>query len=125
MEDLLEDELKMNSNKGFFGGIPLIAKILVVSVIAILIVPGAMAIFPWVKYVIMGLIVFFIYENAAQAFGEKNILTFIVTGILAYFLVYKYLFLTSAIMMAYLFLGFGLVSVFFWGTSTLSRKGKK
>jgi hypothetical protein len=109
-------------NKGFIGGLPLIIKILLVSVVVILIVPGAMVIFPWVKYVIMAIIVFFIYENSAQAFGEKNILTFIVTGILAYFLVYKYLFLTSAIMMAYLFLGFGLVSVFFWGTSTISRK---
>jgi glycogen synthase len=112
----------LDNNKGFIGALPLIVKILVISVVAILIVPGAMFIFPWVKYVIMGLIIFFIYENAAQAFGEKHILTFIVTGILAYFLVYKYLYLTSAIMMAYLFLGFGLVSVFFWGTSTISRK---
>jgi hypothetical protein len=114
----------LNEKGNLFGAIPLLMKILIVSVFAILIVPGAMAIFPWVKYIIMGLIIFFIYENAAQAFGEKNILTFIVTGILAYFLVYKYLYLTSAIMMAYLFLGFGLVSVFFWGTSTLSKKGK-
>ncbi len=114
--------IMLNKEKGFFGAVPLIAKILIVSVVAILIVPGAMAIFPWVRYIIMGIIIFFIYENASQAFGEKHILTFIVTGIFAYFLVYKYLYLTSAIMMAYLFLGFGLVSVFFWGTSTISRK---
>lgn len=110
------------NNRGFLGAIPLIVKILLISVVAILIVPGAMALFPIVRYVIMGLIVFFIYENASQAFGEKNILTFIVTGILAYFLVYKYLYLSSAIMMAYLFLGFGVMSVFFWGTSTISRQ---
>jgi hypothetical protein len=115
----------LNNKGGVFGAVPLLVKILIVSVVAILIVPGFMVIFPWVKYIIMALIVFFIYENASQAFGEKNILTFIVTGILAYFLVYKYLFLTSAIMMGYLFLGFGLVSVFFWGTSTISRKGGK
>ncbi len=112
----------VNNQKGFIGALPLIVKILIISVIAVLIVPGAMAMFPLVRYVIMGLIIFFIYENTAQAFGEKHILTFIVTGVIAYFLVYKYLYLTSAIMMAYLFLGFGLVSVFFWGTSTISRQ---
>jgi len=115
----------LNDQKGFIGALgamPLLLKILIVSVVAIMIVPTAMAIFPWVRYVIMGIIVFFIYENVAQAFGEKNILTFIVTGIIGYFLVFKYLYLASAVMMAYIFLGFGLVSVFFWGTSTLSRK---
>lgn len=112
----------LDKQRGFIGAMPLLLKILIVSVVAILIVPAAMAVFPWVRYVIMGIIVFFIYENASQAFGEKNILTFIVTGIIAYFLVFKYLYVASAIMMAYIFLGFGLVSVFFWGTSTISRK---
>lgn len=111
-----------DSNKGFLGALPLIVKILIVSVVVIAIVPSAMAFFPWVRYIIMGLIVFFIYENVAQAFGEKHILTLIITGVLTYFLVYKYLYLTSTIMMAYLFLGFGLVSVFFWGTSTVSQR---
>jgi len=104
-----------------FKGVPLLAKILIVTVLAVLIVPGAMIAFPIVKYVIMAILVFFIYENTSQAIGN-NVLTFIITGVLSYFLIYKYLYLTASLMMFYLFLGFGLVSVFFWGTSTLSRK---
>ncbi|MCK9292661.1 MAG: hypothetical protein WCY27_00520 [archaeon] len=106
---------------GVFKGVPLIAKILIVTVLAVLVVPGAMIAFPIVKYVIMAILVFFIYENTSQAIGN-NVLTFIITGVLSYFLIYKYLYLTASLMMFYLFLGFGLVSVFFWGTSTLSRK---
>jgi len=104
-----------------FKTVPMIAKIAIVTIIAVLIVPGAMAVFPIAKYVIMALLIFFIYELVLRALG-KGILTFVVTGMLAYFIVYKYLYLSASLMMFYIFLGFGLVSVFFWGTSTLSRK---
>jgi len=104
-----------------FSGFPLILKILIVILIAVLVVPGAMALSPIVKYVIMAILVFFIYENVAKALG-KGVLTIIITGVLAYFIIYKYLYLSASLMMFYIFLMFGVTSVFVWGTSTLSRK---
>ncbi|MDD3178241.1 MAG: hypothetical protein PHR26_01850 [Candidatus ainarchaeum sp.] len=115
----------MFSEKGkmlsFLGPIPMIFKIIIVIIIGVLIIPGAMVAFPVVKYLMMGIIVFFIYETIVNSIG-KGILAYILTGVLAYFLVYKYLYLTASITMLYLFLGFGLISTFIWGTSTLSRK---
>ena len=106
---------------GLFSAMPLITKIVIVIVIAVLIVPGAMALSPIVKYVIMAILVFFIYDNVAKALG-KGVLTIILTGVLSYFIIYKYLYLSASMMMFYVFLMFGVTSVFVWGTSTLSRK---
>jgi hypothetical protein len=107
---------------GMFNGMSLILKIIIVVVIAVLIIPGLMTVSPIVKYVMMAFLVFFLYEFVAKALGSNNILTFIVTGVLAYFVIYKYLYLSTSLMMMYVFLMFGLMSVFVWGTSSLSRK---
>jgi len=114
---MIGEKAQMN----LFSGFPLILKILIVILIAVLVVPGAMALSPIVKYVIMAILVFFIYENVAKALG-KGVLTIILTGVLAYFIIYKYLYLSASLMMFYIFLMFGVTSVFVWGTSTLSRK---
>jgi len=114
---MIGEKAQMN----LFSGFPLILKILIVILIAVLVVPGAMALSPIVKYVIMAILVFFIYENVAKALG-KGVLTIIITGVLAYFIIYKYLYLSASLMMFYIFLMFGVTSVFVWGTSTLSRK---
>ena len=61
---------------------------------------------PIIKYVIMAILVFFIYENVSKALG-KGVLTIIITGVLAYFIIYKYLYLSASMMMFYIFLMFG------------------
>lgn len=89
-------------------------------VMAVLVVPIVMAAFPLARYIIAFIICFFIYETVENAIGN-SVITYIITLVLIYFLVWKYIYLTSSLMMVYLFLGFGLMSVLTWGTAKLSK----
>lgn len=111
--------------KGFIFGLfkteSMIIKMLIIVVIAVLIVPSIMFVFPIARYVIAILIAFFLFELVAKALGN-NIFTYLISLVLIYFLVWKYLFLSASLMMMYLFLGAGFFSVLIWGTARFSNK---
>jgi len=110
----------MLNKKGFLGFLAssLIVKILIVTILAILVIPILMLVSPIIRWVMIVIIVFFIYDIVSKAFGN-NILTFLFTGVLLYFLVYKYLYLTTMAVIFYFILSIGLMSVFVWGTKSV------
>jgi chromate transport protein ChrA len=113
----------IKNNKGLFGFFKpqsLVIKIILVIILSVIIVPSLMAIFPIVKYVMIAVICFFIFEIVQRSFG-KNILTYLVTALILYFVVFKYLFLTTTLIIFYFFLATGVLSVFIWGTSRFSK----
>jgi hypothetical protein len=116
----------INSNKkaflfGFLRTQSLIIKIILITIAVILIVPLLMYSFPIAKYVMIIIIIFFIFDIVVRSFGN-NVLSYLVTAVLLYFLVYKYLFLTTSVLIFYFFLSAGIMSVFVWGTSKFSKK---
>lgn len=115
-------------DKGFinFWGMSLVVKILIVIAIAVLLLPLLMTFFPVVRWVMIIIIVFFIYDIVSKAFGN-NILTFLFTGVLLYFLIYKYLYVTTVAVIFYFMLSIGIMSVFVWGTKSVfgGKKPKK
>jgi hypothetical protein len=76
--------------------------------------------YPIVKYIIMAIIGFVIYGMVAEAFGN-NVLTFIVVGILLYFILFKYFYISTAAFLLYFFLVYGFMSVFIWGTARFGK----
>jgi len=115
------------NNKGFFNlifpflrGRSLVWKILIIILLVILVIPITVYFFPIAKYVIMIIIGFIIFGMVGQAFGN-NILTFIIVGILLYFLLVKYFYVTSAMFLIYFFLMYGFMSVIIWGTARFGK----
>jgi hypothetical protein len=117
--------LTSKKEKAFIFGLlktsSLTLKILIITVLSLLIVPSLMYVFPIVKYVMIAIIIFFIYELVAKSFGN-TLISFLFTGLICYFFVYRYLFLSSVLIVFYFFLGAGIMSVIVWGTSRFSKK---
>ena len=116
----------INSNKkaflfSLFKTQSLILKIIIITLLVILIVPLLMYAFPIAKYVMIAIIIFFIFDIVVRSFGN-SVLTYLVTLVLLYFLVYKYLYLTTGALIFYFFLSAGVMSIFVWGTSKFSKK---
>lgn len=95
-------------------------KILIVFLFVILLIPLITSIYPITKYIIMLIIGFIIYGMVSEAFGN-SIITFIIVGILLYFILFKYFFVSSTIFLFYFFLMYGFLSVFIWGTARFGR----
>ncbi len=111
---------------GIFGRMSLILKIFVITAMALLLIPILMTFLPVVRYVMILIIVFFIYDIVSKAFGN-NILTYLFTGVLLYFLIFKYLYVSTIAVIFYFILSVGLMSMFVWGTKSVfgGRKPKK
>lgn len=113
------------NTKGFFNFIPflknasLIWKILIVILLVIFTVPLAVSAVPILKYVIMIIIAFVVYGMVAPAFGN-SILTFIVLGVMLYF-IFKYFYIATGAFLLYFFLIYGFTSVLIWGTARFGR----
>lgn len=117
-------KLNIRSSKGFsFNNLGLIAKILFIFIAIILLVPLIIYYYPIAKYIIMVIIAFFIFEIVARALGN-NILTYVVTGVLLYFIIYKYFYLSTSVFLLYLLLSVGFTSVVIWGTTNLWKEKK-
>jgi|GEM_PF-1432142 len=114
----------ISGEKGFLFGMlrvnSLILKIILILLIAILIVPSIMLVFPVARYIVGAIIGFFVFELIAKAFGN-NVLTYIISAVIIYFLVFKYIFVSASLMMIYIFLGAGFFSVLIWGTARFSK----
>jgi len=117
----------IKQEKGFgLMSLPFYPRLIIVIIIALLIVPLLTYAFPIAKYIVLVLVSFWIYELVARSLGGTGFMTILITGILIYFLVYKYLFLTATAAMFYLFISLGLFStLIFGGASVLHKRPKQ
>lgn len=82
--------------------------------------PMIMVIFPPAKYLFALIMVFIIFSTVRGYLGD-GILTYVLSGILIYFLVFKYLLITSSLWVFQILLGVGFGSVIMWGVGTRFR----
>ncbi|MFH0905963.1 MAG: hypothetical protein V1824_01335 [archaeon] len=115
--------IKLNQRGGLLDilGGGMIPKILLVLLLVMLSLPLMMMSFPIVKYVVAVIIGFFIYELVVGSLGE-GVLSYLITGVLLYFIVFKYLLFSASLMMIYVLLTVGGTSVIIWGLARFSKK---
>ncbi|MFH1752516.1 MAG: hypothetical protein ABH821_06300 [archaeon] len=89
--------------------------IILMGFLAVMLLPPiAMTIFPPAKWLFAIIIVFVIYSMVRTYIGSP-FLSIAITGVLVYFLVWKYLMFTSSIFVMQLLLGVGFGSALIWG----------
>ncbi len=72
--------------------------------------------------VLFQIIMVFVIIGYVRQMGLEGALMWVVSGILCYFIVYKYIYLFSSLYVLMLLMGFGLTSSLMWGTATLRGK---
>ena len=72
--------------------------------------------------ILFQIIMVFVIIGYVRQMGLEGALMWIVSGILCYFIVYKYIYLFSSLYILMLLMGFGLTSSLMWGTATLRGK---
>ena len=84
--------------------------ILIAFAVVLLIPPVIITIFPPAKYLFALIMVFMVFSTVRAYLGD-GIPTWIISGILIYFLVFKYLLVTSSLWVFQILLGVGFGSV--------------
>ncbi len=88
---------------------------LFLGIAAILVLPPiVLYMFPAAKYLFQLIMVFTVYAMVRGYIGE-GMITLLITGVLVYFLVFKYPLVTSSVWVFQLLLGVGFTSVVMWG----------
>lgn len=82
--------------------------------------PLIMKIFPLADILFRILMVFIIFSIVRGYLGE-GLMTWIISGVLIYFLVWKYAYLTASVYVLQMLLGVGFASVIVWGIGTRLR----
>ena len=104
------------NNKG------VIVYILVVAFIVIFLIPYLlMHLFSMSKILFQGIMMFTIIGYVRQM-GLDGALMWIVSGVLIYFIVFKYITLFTSLYVLMLLMGFGFTSAIMWGSNTLKTK---
>ncbi len=80
--------------------------------------PIVMKVFPPADLIIRIMLVFVIITTVRGYLGS-SVLSLIVSGILIYFLVFKWWWLASSVWFFTILMSFGLISIFVWGTSKI------
>ncbi len=94
---------------------------IIIGILIILILPPIiMHVFPMAGLVFQILMIFIIYSTVRGYMGEGP-LTIIISGILIYFLVFKYRDITASLWVFQLLLGIQFISVLVWGIGTRIR----
>jgi len=104
----------MNSN----GNV--IIFILIAFAVVLLLPPLIITVFPPAKYLFALIMVFILFSTVRGYLGD-GVLTYVISGILIYFLVFKYLMVTSSLWVFQILLGVGFGSVIMWGVGTRFR----
>ncbi|MDO8648047.1 MAG: hypothetical protein Q7R70_06585 [Candidatus Diapherotrites archaeon] len=94
--------------------------ILIAFAAVLLLPPLIITVFPAAKYLFALIMVFIIWSTVRGYLGD-GILTYLFTGILIYFLVIKWLTVTSSLFVFQILLGVGFGSVIMWGVGTRFR----
>jgi len=94
---------------------------IIIGILIILILPPIiMHVFPMAGLVFQVMMIFIIYSTVRGYMGEGP-LTIIISGILIYFLVFKYRDITASLWVFQLLLGIQFISVLVWGIGTRIR----
>ncbi|HLC36942.1 MAG TPA: hypothetical protein VJK05_05030 [archaeon] len=91
--------------------------ILIGFVVVLLVPPILLSIFPPIRLLFQVAMIFMIYSMVKGYLGSSP-LTMILSGVLIYFLVFKYVELTSVIWVFQTLLGFSFFSMVIWGIGT-------
>ena len=94
--------------------------ILIAFAIVLLLPPLIITAFPAAKYLFALIMVFVIWSTIRGYLGD-GLLTYVFTGVLIYFLVFKWLLITSSLFVFQILLGVGFGSVIMWGVGTRFR----
>lgn len=100
--------------------LPLIALIIIGFLVVLILPPIILAIFPYAKLLFQIAMIFMIYVNVKTFIGEGP-MSLIISGILIYFLVFKYTAITASLWVFQLLLGLQFFSVIIWGIATQMR----
>jgi len=105
------------NEKGWF----LLLVIILVFAVVLILPPVFLHLFPQAKILFALLMIFTIWGTVRMYLGD-SVLTLIISGILAYLIVFKYLYLASSIYVFQLLLMVGFSSIVFFGVANvLSR----
>lgn len=89
-------------------------------VVILLLPPIILNIFPAASILFQIIMVFVIYAMVRGYLGD-GVLTLAISGILIYFLVFKYRDITASLWVFQMLLGFGFITSLIWGSATLGR----
>jgi len=87
-------------------------------ILASLTMPILMKLVPAADLIVKIMLVFVIITTVRNYMGN-GVITLIISGILIYFLVFKWAWLASGVWFFTILMSFGLASVFVWGTSKI------
>ena len=94
--------------------------LLIAFAVVLLLPPLLITVFPPAKYLFALIMIFVIYSTVRGYLGD-GILTLLISGILVYFLVFKYLLITSSLWVFQILLAVGFGSVIMWGIGSRFR----
>jgi len=94
--------------------------ILIAFACILLLPPLIITLVPAAKY-LFALIMIFVIFSTVRAYLGDGILTWVISGILIYFLVFKYLMITASLWVFQILLAVGFGSVIMWGVGTRFR----
>lgn len=105
----------ISNKKGFMGILPF----LFIVFLCILILPMILFWLNGLSKVLFQIIMAFTILGYVKQMGLDGALMWIVSGILIYFIVWKYIDLFSSLYMLMLLMGMGVTSAIMWGSNTL------
>lgn len=94
--------------------------ILIAFAVILLLPPIIIEIVPAAKYLFALIMIFVIFSTVRGYLGD-GVLTWVISGILIYFLVFKYLLVTASLWVFQILLAVGFGSVIMWGVGTRFR----
>ncbi len=105
------------NNKGFH-----ILGFIVIGFVLVLLVPFVLMRLNSMSKVLFQIIMVFTIIGYVKQMGLDGALMWIISGVLCYFIVYKYIDLFASLYMLMLLMGFGFTSAIMWGSNTVKRK---
>ncbi len=104
--------------KGFLQFLPLIPMVILLMILLVVILPIAMAVFPPIDILVKIILVISIFTTVRGYLGPGTI-SIIVSGILIYFLVFKWGFIGAMGWWGLTLMGMGFFGIIVWGSSKI------
>ena len=103
------------NKKGIIGVFPMMG----LALLAFLVIPAALFYLSTISKIMFQVIMAFMIIAYVKNFGIEGPLMWILSGILVYFLVWKYPTMTASFYMLILMMGMGFTSAIIWGSSSI------
>jgi len=108
----------MMNKKGLIGILPMLG----ISFFVVILLPIVLFWLSGLSKVLFQVIMAFTIIGYVKQMGLDGALMWIVSGILIYFIVWKYIYIFSSLYMLMLLMGMGVTSAIMWGTSNIRGK---